>query len=381
MAAAASGGAGDSTEGPSVTGGLLGLGEHDLDDLKAQATVLTAQVAKKPKLTHRLFFEEERGLKKVLQDFPKLKFKGKGREFEDLQVLMTNYRRWFKDIYPFEDSFEDLIWKARTCLQAKEKDDSGLESDPREQLHMLRFEYKNSGAAGTKGLSSSSQAASAPQVSDEAKKRIEENRKKALEIKRKRQADTGAAPDPLQAPAPTFMDLDDEDIFGFGGGLDRASGPGPTAMDEEDDVFGFGGGLDDDDDGGAPAPRPAAGAQDDLDRHLAAFPTEEAVAPTAVQPPAKAADPEVAKKVAANKARALEMKKKKQEAAAAAAAAQASTLAQAKAALPSQDVMPPTSDPGAATDDKQSQQAGPWDDMIFEDEEEDIFGFGGGLDG
>lgn len=367
MAAAAPGGAGDSTEGPSVTGGLLGLGEHDLDDLKAPGTFLTTQVAKKPKLTHRLFFEEERGLRKVLQDFPKLKFKGKGREFEDLQLLMTSYRRWFKDIYPFEDNFEDLIWKARACLQAKEKDDSGLESDPREQLHMLRFEYKNSGAGGTKGPSSS-QAALAPKVSDEAKKRIEENRKKALEIKRKRQAEAGAAPEPSHAPASTVMDLDDEDIFGFGGGLDQASGPGPTAMDEEEeDVFGFGGGLDDDDDGGAPAPRPAAGAQDELDRHLAAFPREEAAAPAATQPSAKAQDPEMAKKVAANKARALEIKKKKQEEAAA-AAAQASKIAQAKAASPLQD-------------DKQSQQAGPWDDMIFDDEEEDVFGFGGGLDG
>jgi len=368
MAAAAPAGAGDpgdagapgGTMEPSVTGGLLGLGEHELDDLKPQANFLTTQVAKKPKLTHRLFFEEERGLKKVLNDFPKLRFKGKGHEFEDLQVLMSHYRRWFKDLYPFEDSFEDLIWKARTCLQAKEKDDSGLESDPREQLHMLRFEYKNSGAGGTKGLT----------VSDEAKKRIEENKKRALEIKRKRQAEGTAAPESSQAAAPSFMDLDDEDMFGFGGGIDnqQASGPGPTAMDEDEDVFGFGCGIDDDFFGGAPAPRPAPSAQDELDKHLAAFPSE-----AAAQPPAKVIDPEVAKKLAANKARALEIKKKKQEEAAA-AAAQA-----AKAALPPEDAMPATSEPTAAKDANQSQQDGPWDDMIFDDEE-DVFGFGGGLD-
>lgn len=358
-AGAPGGSAGAGAVEPSVTGGLLGLGEHELDDLKVQANFLTTQVAKKPKLTHRLFFEEERGLKKVLNDFPKLRFKGKGHEFEDLQVLMTHYRRWFKDLYPFEDSFEDLIWKARTCLQAKEKDDSGLESDPREQLHMLRFEYKNSGAGGTKGV----------QVSDEAKKRIEENRKRALEIKRKRQAEGGAAPEPSQAPAATFMDLDDEDMFGFGGGIDnQASGPGPTAMDEDEDVFGFGGGIDDDFFGGAPAPRPAASAQDELDKHLAAFPSEEKEAATtaAAQPPAKVIDPEVAKKLAANKARALEIKKKKQEEAAAAAA---------QAAKAAEDAMQPS----AAKDASQSQQAGPWDDMIFDDDE-DVFGFGGGLD-
>eukprot|EP00931_Biecheleriopsis_adriatica_P012181 TRINITY_DN11329_c0_g1_i1.p1 TRINITY_DN11329_c0_g1~~TRINITY_DN11329_c0_g1_i1.p1 ORF type:complete len:345 (+),score=122.64 TRINITY_DN11329_c0_g1_i1:78-1112(+) len=343
MAEPPPGGAGTAA-GPSVTGNLLGHGDVELDDLKEQAVqVAQSRSAKKPKLTHSLFFDDERGLRKVIRDFPKLRFRGKGHEFEDLKVLMSAYKKWFKDLYPFEDNMEDLIGKARTCLQVPEKE-NGLFSDPREQLHMLRFEYKTGGGGGIK---EASQAAAggratpkeAPVLSEEVKRRIEENRQKALARKRQREAEA----DPEPVPAASFGFDDEEDVFGFGGGMDDAPAqqPAATAFDDDEDVFGFGGGMDDEDDI-APPPRPPA------------------TAPAAPPPAAKVLDPEAAKRVAENKARALEIKRKKQEEAAAKAAAAAK--ADAAAGQKSAEEEPPD-----------------MPDMMFEDEE-DVFGFGGGMD-
>ncbi|CAK9114595.1 unnamed protein product, partial [Durusdinium trenchii] len=159
---------------PTVHGGHFGLGDDDVELLKEQAVSVSR--AKKPKLSHQIFFEPN-GLKKVIQDFPKLKFHGKGHEFEDLKVLMAAYKKWLKDLYPFKDDFEDLIWKARDVLQQKETTESG-ESDPKQHLHLLRFHYKcgKEGATKTK------------QDQDETAKRVAENRAKALERKRQREA-------------------------------------------------------------------------------------------------------------------------------------------------------------------------------------------------
>ena len=161
---------------PTVHGGHFGLGvelgeEEDNVNAKEQAVSLTK--AKKPKLSHRIFFEDN-GLKKVIEDFPKLKFQGKGHEFEDLKVLMAAYKKWLKDLYPFQDDFEDLIWQARDVLQKKEEIEGveGEMSDPKQLLHQLRFHYKRGKV----------------KADSETARRVAENRAAALERKRQREA-------------------------------------------------------------------------------------------------------------------------------------------------------------------------------------------------
>eukprot|EP00933_Yihiella_yeosuensis_P017502 TRINITY_DN1459_c0_g1_i1.p1 TRINITY_DN1459_c0_g1~~TRINITY_DN1459_c0_g1_i1.p1 ORF type:complete len:400 (-),score=154.69 TRINITY_DN1459_c0_g1_i1:461-1579(-) len=366
-------GAVEPAAGPSVTAGLLGLGEHELDDLKAEAVqALAPRASKKPKLTHELFFDDERGLRKVIRDFPKLRFKGKGHEFSDLQVLIGSYKRWFKELYPFEDNMEDLVWKSRAVLQEKvqEKGGHGFVSDPREQLHMLRLEYKRAGGGGTKAAAENAAAAKAtpkrvvPQLtelSDDVRARIEANRQKALELKKKRQQAQAqsianpASDDPaLSDPVPAGPD-DEEDVFGFGGGLDDeevfGSAPpkaAPPSHDDEEDVFGFGGGMDEDD--GPPQPP--------------------APPPAQTPPVVKPLDPEVAKRVAENKARALALKRKREaEKEAAAATSATPAIDEPKHAEPPAEEVPPSA--------PAPQAPAP---TVPDEEEEDPFGFGGGID-
>ncbi|CAE7292539.1 Art7 [Symbiodinium natans] len=139
--------------------------------------------ARKPKLTHRHFFEET-GLKKVIGDCSKIKFKGEGHEFEDLKVLMATYKKWFKEVYPFEDNFEDLIWKSRAVLDKKEQDDKGLVSNPKDELHELRLWYKTSANQVSKPME---EEAGHRQLDPETAKRVAENRARALERKRQRE--------------------------------------------------------------------------------------------------------------------------------------------------------------------------------------------------
>lgn len=273
QAAAAPGG-----DGPSVTAGLLGLHDPQLDDLKEAAISIIQQGrgrSKRAKMTHSLFFDDERGLKKVVQSFPKIRFAGKGREFDDLKLLIRHYERWFKDLYPCDDNFEDLVWKARSLLQEKEKADDGVISDPKERLHLLRFEYKRSSGMGTKGEKAKLEAAAAQrktggaEISEELRNRIEANRDldvetlwkieekraKALEIKLKRQAETAAKGGTSQTQSSRGSQ---EDVFGFGGAVDRSQSSAATqganvalakaasqgSRGSQDDVFGFGFGLD-----------------------------------------------------------------------------------------------------------------------------------------
>uniref|UniRef100_A0A7S1F4A7 Chromosome segregation in meiosis protein 3 domain-containing protein n=1 Tax=Noctiluca scintillans TaxID=2966 RepID=A0A7S1F4A7_NOCSC len=261
----------------------LGLQDLDLDDLKAAAISMFqpgAASKKRRKMTHELFFEDDKGFKNMLETFPKIKFGGKGKEFEDLKLLMRHYSKWFQELYPSGERPEDLAWKARTVLADKEKLDSGDTSDAREQLNVLRFKYKEAETA----------RANAPRVkatsnmSDETRKRIEENRQRALALKRAREqsakpgaaedmdmeamweAEMAAAQPAVSAPRPATSFDDEEDPFGFGYGIEGGAPtqrPGNTAiaqpastfMDDEDDVFGLGGGFDDDVDVGQPPPQ------------------------------------------------------------------------------------------------------------------------------
>merc|ERR1719271_2221828 len=162
----------------SSLGVSLGLSDPSLDEGKKEGMAIAAlQVgrAKRPKMTHSLFFEDDRGLKKILSTFPDIKRRGKGREYEDVSLLLAHYKKWFQELYPYGEHFEDLVLKSRQVLEDKEKENDGTVSDPRERLHAFRFQYKNASAAPA--------ASRATQVTEEARARIEANRKAALERK------------------------------------------------------------------------------------------------------------------------------------------------------------------------------------------------------
>jgi len=270
---APSGSASAAAAAASGLGISLGITDPELEDLKDQAVALTQsdRNRKRPKLTHKLFFDDERGFQKILKTFPQIKFRGKGNEFADLKLLMRHYDKWFRDLHPYGEHFEDLVWKARQVLQDKEKEEDDNISDPRERLHLLRFRHKSTALAAAAPASTGGR-----EISEEVRKKIEANRKKALELQRQRKAresGSGEAQLPPDDPALSVMwngptGEEDEDVFGFGFGMDDDGGasgfnggrggsqgaaarssshpPPPPAYDEEEDPFGFGGGLDDD---------------------------------------------------------------------------------------------------------------------------------------
>ncbi|CAE7731762.1 TIPIN [Symbiodinium sp. KB8] len=169
-----------------------------MEDVKEEAANPPSK--RKPKLTLEHFFQEA-GLKKVIGDCAKLEFKGEGHEFEDLKVLMAAYKRWFREIFPYEDNFEDLIWKSRSVLEKKEPD-----CNPREELHKLRLWYKKS----------TSQVGSL-----ELDPEVAENRARALERKRQREAAVEEAQEEAMAAqaaqAQAEPDFEARKVFGFGG--------------------------------------------------------------------------------------------------------------------------------------------------------------------
>mmetsp|Transcript_73097 Transcript_73097/g.169478 ORF Transcript_73097/g.169478 Transcript_73097/m.169478 type:complete len:663 (-) Transcript_73097:263-2251(-) len=274
---------------PSVgTADPLGLQQDpELDDLKQAAVSVFQQGqarAKHPKLTHNLFFDDGKGLSKIVQSFPRIRFQGKGQEFNDLKLLIRHYEKWFKELLPCDDHFEDLVWKARTVLQEKERHDDGGVSDPREQLHHLRLRYKTSSGLGTRGeqekradLRADLENRQSSNISSELRKRleekrgldmetlsrIEEKRAKALELKRKRQEEAaardggaGGAGGRAASSQTQSSRVSQEDVFGFGGGLDGSQSSAMAGRDvarafsqtqsnvSQEDVFGFGGRFD-----------------------------------------------------------------------------------------------------------------------------------------
>jgi hypothetical protein len=345
----------------------LGLSDPTLDEGKKEGAgieLLQAAAKKRPKMTHGLFFEDDKGLKKMLRTFPSIKFRGKGREYEDVTLLLQHYKRWFDDLYPYGEHFEDLVWKARQVLQDKEKDDEGVISDPRERLHAFRFQYKN--------------AATGAHLSEEVRARIEANRKRALELKRQKEGGSGAgaaqpqeldmdelwrmeqehaAASKSQAQGATGFAVDDEeeDPFGYGGAFDmdesvgasKTSKPAAFAFEEEEDVFGYGGGFDDEPD------RPQA-------------------PPKAPQAPSKTPD-EMAKAIAENRAKALERK-----------AAMAADKSSSAVTVPTEELAADskadesTAAPVSAQDPADMHEGteaeNTWTGM---DDEDDVFDFGG----
>merc|ERR1712070_346979 len=192
------------------------------------------------------------GFKDMIKTFPKIRFRGKGREFDDLDLLLKHYQKWAKALYPQGDNFEDLIYKARQVLSEKEKDKEGHVSDPKRQLHMFRHTYKSSSASLSSSLDIDNEwkfHIPSGDLPDDVRQRIEQNRQRALQRKREREG-----PAMLPEPEPeAFEDLfdpmlghdeDEDDPFGHGGGLEsldvQKGGPSapvaPTrALDAEED--------------------------------------------------------------------------------------------------------------------------------------------------
>lgn len=239
----------------------------------------------------------------------------------------------------------------------------------RQRALELRKQKKEQAAAGTTGATETG----AQELDMETMWRIEENRARALELKRKKQAEATAstmAADPGQ----------EEDVFGFGFEMDDdddAGGRGPPARvpqrieqptvgssngtnahsqpkmsscDDEDDVFGFG--CDFDGGGGDVAPR--------------AIPTPVPMigsADAAPRPGAPGPDSSIAQHIEEKRAKALAIKRQREE-----ERARASTVQVSSKDVSEGDpcIEPPVPDVNGFA-------------MPLE-EEDDPFGFGGGLD-
>eukprot|EP00746_Dinoflagellata_sp_MGD_P005306 gnl/MRDRNA2_/MRDRNA2_110280_c0_seq1.p1 gnl/MRDRNA2_/MRDRNA2_110280_c0~~gnl/MRDRNA2_/MRDRNA2_110280_c0_seq1.p1 ORF type:complete len:275 (+),score=94.69 gnl/MRDRNA2_/MRDRNA2_110280_c0_seq1:108-932(+) len=240
---------------------------------------------KRRKIDHALLFDDEMGFKKLLKDFSKVKFRGKGNERQDLKLMMGNYRQWFQELLIQDVDLEECANKTRNVLLVKEPHGrEGAVSDPKERLTEFRCEYKNPAAAGEATASgaqrkaleatpasstlneeqlkriaenrqkalerkklkdgavagdmqpTSEAVASGPasqpvEVDMEVQWRIEQNRLKALEKKKQKELEAAGAQVPVSAPTQAHSALDDpfgmdddfypEDDFGFDGGLDE----------------------------------------------------------------------------------------------------------------------------------------------------------------
>lgn len=278
------------TAGPaSSSSGLAGRSDQanlldlpdgfDLDDVKEAAQqIVQESVRKRPKITHDKLFDDEFGFKKVLRDFPKIDFRGKGREFDDLKVLLAHTERWFKDLYPqyANEHIEDNLSKVRQTLSEREKADDGLTSDPHDRLCKMRIDYKAADGGGLAAARQKAKEAAAAKAAmksgkalpDDVRKRIEANKLAALAKKLQREGgaatSTGvlspeeekrmrieanrqralekkqekAVAAELAAQEAAFMEAEVEEF---------SQAPAFAGFDEEEDIFGLGFGLDDED--------------------------------------------------------------------------------------------------------------------------------------
>lgn len=427
----------------SVTAGLLGLNTNDpeLDDLKETGKVVVVGGAqKRPKLTHNLFFEDERGFKKMQKTFPQIPFQGKGYEFRDLKLLLAHYDHWIKELYPVSDNTEEIVKRSRVLLSENMKGDDGHVSNPRERLHLLRYEYK-----AAQALADGAVAKAAEPVPEDVKQRIEANRLRALELKKKREQQSGGAGASSDMDADAKRRIEEnkaramemkklremEELVAEMEGVSAnptPAGPGANAsrvqadtFDEEDDPFGFGGGFDDGDFGGGFAPShapnkaaaapksqaPAAtffdeeedpfghahcGFDDEMPSSMGALPQSAAPAapPAATMPAPSAAmatpaaatgkpspmDDDAKRRMEENKARAMRLKRQREEAAAAAAATPAPP-AQAQEVAPQPGVHQQVDvSPAPPKQQQQPQQQ----QRHYFDEEDDVFQYGDGFD-
>lgn len=163
--------------------------QEELMDRSAIKAEPAAPRRKRRKMDHALLFDDEMGFKKLLKDFSKVKFRGKGNERQDLKLMMGNYRRWFSELLIQDVDLEECVKTARRVLLAKEPKEGGGMSDPKERLTEFRCEYKNPAAAVEATASGAQRKAleatpASSTLSEEQLKRIAENKQRALEKKR-----------------------------------------------------------------------------------------------------------------------------------------------------------------------------------------------------
>lgn len=152
-----------------------------------------------------------KGLPSLQKHFEKVKFKGKGHEHEDLNLLMTEMEHWMNRLYPKLTMKEMIVkleklgkkQKVKTCL-AKirmdmpilDEDFIGRDDDLDEEENIAE-EMNDEEDGVTRGEDEesrgnerliSSQSESKPTLTEDQKKRIEEKRRLALERKAAKQA-------------------------------------------------------------------------------------------------------------------------------------------------------------------------------------------------
>lgn len=362
---------GPAPPGPSsLMSGFLGAMDPDEESsVKAEARDLAPEGKnKRRKVDHPLFFENPNGFKHLIKTFPKIRFRGKGSEFDDLDLLLKHYQKWVKNLYPQGQNFEDFIYKARQVLGEKDKDKEGITSDPKRQLHMFRHMYKSSSASLSSSLDLDKDGKSfhipSSDLPDDVRQRIEQNRQRALQRKREREG-----LEQLPEPEPdAFEDMfdpmlgvddEDEDPFGHGGGLGSSDAPQAparaSAADEEDeDPFGHGGGL-----GGPAVP--------------AAIPVAPAQASASKGNAATKLTLEQRQKIEENRQKALA----KRQGATASEPAGICKPADAASTVPA--VASSTESTTNGVDGLDVDDAFIWGPTEVDDDE-DVFGFGGGLD-
>jgi len=235
-----------------------------LDDFKTVASELVVK-PKKAKMHHNLFFDDDLGFKKILDTFPKIRFRGKGHEFDDLGLMLRHYSKWMRELHPSTESMEDLVLKARDVLQTEERTEEGV-SEPRKRLQLLRSRYKNKPRDTGKSGSSGGPAVPNAALDEETRRRIAANRQRALEKQRQKH---GPASSQQVQDGAACQELDMEQLWAIEENRKKAlerqkkrkqqamnegasqtpipqAHNRPTTADDEDDVFGFGCGLDDD---------------------------------------------------------------------------------------------------------------------------------------
>eukprot|EP00397_Hematodinium_sp_SG-2012_P035353 GEMP01038022.1.p1 GENE.GEMP01038022.1~~GEMP01038022.1.p1 ORF type:complete len:181 (+),score=50.55 GEMP01038022.1:63-605(+) len=138
----------------------------------------------KPEFKHSLLFENPDGIPSLMELFPAAReqFKGPGQEFKDLTRMMDVYRKWARQLYPYGLHFDDFVKKLEKSLGNIEKRTNLNEedSDPQEYLLKLRFLHKTGMKVEEATKAAQASASGTELTPEEKKRRIEENRQKAL---------------------------------------------------------------------------------------------------------------------------------------------------------------------------------------------------------
>lgn len=100
------------TKGSAGTGGAAdgGLGGSVSDGEGHDPTQLKKMKKRVPTLQPADLFDRAKGIRKISDEFPKMKFKGRGHEARDLKKLLVQYKEWAYEMHPYL-AFEDVTAK------------------------------------------------------------------------------------------------------------------------------------------------------------------------------------------------------------------------------------------------------------------------------